>query len=98
MAKFAIFTAAAAPGVITAIDALARAAPKRCSRVRASVRTQQPATWDGVGAVTVGWLLPYGVLTEPGGARVAIVATDEFAAGKGQFSGALNALPADWGG
>lgn len=95
--KVAVFPAGAAVGIITALDALARAAPKRCSRVRASVRAQAPATWDGVGQVPAGWVLPYGVLTEPGGARVAIVATDEFALGKGQFSGALDALPADWG-
>jgi hypothetical protein len=94
--KVIVFPAAAAGGIITALDALARAEPKRCHRVRASVRAQQPASWNGVGAVPVGFLLPYGVITEPGGARVAIIATDDFAEGKGQFSSATDALPANW--
>jgi hypothetical protein len=96
MAKFIVLSAAAAGGVITALDAQARAAPKRCSRVGVVARAQVPASWDGQGAPPRGWLLPYSVMPELGGARVAIMATDEFAAGKGQFSGALNALPADW--
>lgn len=96
MPQFIVLPAAAANGVITALDALARAAPKRCSRVGVIARSQVPAIWNGQGAPPRGFLLSYSVITELGGARVAIMATDEFAAGKGQFSGALDALPADW--
>lgn len=95
MAKFRVLPAAAASGVLTALDA-----PGRAARVRgtcgSSIDLLVPATWDGNGATPLGWSLPYGVLVEPGGARVAIVATDTFAAGRPEFTVALDALPADW--
>lgn len=95
MAKYRILAAAAAPGVMASLDA-----PGRAARVRgtcgAAANQIVPATWNGVGDPPRGWLLPWGTLAESNGARIAIIATDDFAAGRPEFSGALDGLPADW--
>lgn len=97
MARYRILPTAAATGVINSLDA-----PGRAARLRgtpgASIAALSPATWDGTGPAPLGWTTPHGVLPEVGGARVAIVATDAFADGRPEFSGALSALPADWAG
>jgi hypothetical protein len=93
--KYRILPAAAANGILTALDA-----PRRASRTRgipgAAIALLSPETWSGVGDPPISWTLPSGALYEAGGSRVAIVGTDAFAAGRPEFSGALDALPADW--
>jgi hypothetical protein len=88
--------AAAANGIRTALDAQTRSARARAEFVGASIAALVPAVWSGDGLTPIGWTVPIGSLSEPGGTRVAFAATDAFAAGKAQFSGAADALPADW--
>ncbi len=96
MARYIVLPAAAASGTITAVDASARAGRARASFVGSSIAQVVPATWNGVGAVPVGWTIPAGVLVESGGTRVAIVGGDAFAGGAPQFNGAATDLPGDW--
>jgi hypothetical protein len=95
MAKYRILAAAAAPGVLASLDA-----PGRAARVRgtcgSSIGLIVASTWDGAGNAPLGWTLPVGLLPEIGGARIAIVATDTFAAGRPEFSSAVDQLPGDW--
>lgn len=91
-----ILPAAAANGVISSLDASNRAARAR-GTPGAAIAPLSPATWDGTGAAPLGWTLPCGALLEPGGNRIAIISTDAFASGKSEFSGAVSALPGDWG-
>lgn len=95
MPKYRIVPAAAAEGITTSLEAPGRAARAR-GNPGASIAPFCPATWDGQGAPPLGWTLPWVALPEFGGARVAIVATDAFAAGKSEFSGADDSLPLDW--
>jgi hypothetical protein len=91
-----ILPAAAANGVIALLDA-----PNRAARLRgtggSAIAQLSPETWGGAGSAPIGWTLPCGTLFEPGGNRVAIISTDAFASGKSEFSGAVSALPGDWG-
>jgi hypothetical protein len=93
--KYRVLPAAAANGILTALDA-----PGRAARTRgipgAAIAPLSPGTWAGVGPPPISWTLPTGALYEVGGSRVAIVATNAFADGRPEFSGALDALPEDW--
>jgi hypothetical protein len=83
---------------LSAVDAASRAVRRRVGSeatdfVGSSVASLVPPVWSGTGPVPVGWLIPCGTLTEPGGLRVAVVATDAFAASDARF---VRDLPADW--
>jgi hypothetical protein len=93
MPRYLIRPAAAANGVLVALDAQNRAAR---ARGEPGQNVSSPVTWDGQGSPPIGWTLPCGALPEVGGSRVAIVASDAFADGKAQFNTALTSLPADW--
>jgi len=95
MAKYRILAAAAAPGVIASLDAPGRAARTR-GNPGISIALLSPATWDGTGNAPIGWTTPVGILPEPSGSRIAIVATDAFASGRPEFSSAVDQLPGDW--
>lgn len=95
MPKYRILPAAAANGVLNSLDAPGRAARTR-GTPGSAIAVLCPATWDGTGAPPIGWTTPHGVLPEAGGARVAIVATDAFAAGRPEFGNAVDQLPGDW--
>lgn len=96
MTLYFAVAAAAANGIRTALDASNRAARVRADFVGSSIAALVPATWNGAGAVPIGWTIPMGELVEPGGARVAFAGTEAFAAGKPQFNGASNSMPPDW--
>lgn len=93
MPKYRILPAAAANGILTALDASRRSAR---ARGLPGANVTSPATWDGTGEPPVGWTVPCGALPEAGGSRVAIVATDTFAAGRPEFAVAVDTLPVDW--
>lgn len=95
MAKFRILPAASANGIMSSLDAPGRAARAR-GRPGRAIGIFVPASWDGTGAPPLGWTLPCGVLFEADGTRAAIVATDAFASGRPEFSGAVDELPLDW--
>lgn len=95
MPKYLIRPAAAAPGVVASLDARNRAAAQR-GVPGAAVAALVPETWDRTGNQPFGWPLPCGTLPEAGGGRIAIVATDTFAASNPEFGTALEALPGDW--
>jgi len=96
MTKYRIVTAAAAPGLMTALDTLARSERIRAGLIGSRIGLRSPSTWNGTGAIPPGWTLPYAAIFEAGGGRVALVGTEAFASGKGQFTGAVDELPADW--
>lgn len=96
MTKYLILPVAAAGGIINALDAQSRAARKRAGFVGGDIAALEPPSWNGAGPVPHGQVVPLGLLYEPGGTRVALVGTEAFADGNGNFAGALDELPGDW--
>jgi hypothetical protein len=93
MPKFRILPAASANGIMISLNSSIRNSRSRGQVGQAVV---SPETWDGVGEPPIGWTVPCGTLIESGGSRIAIIATDTFAAGHSEFNVATNELPFDW--
>lgn len=91
--KVRVFTAGTESAAVTRTRNASAALARRATNIHPAVARFIPDVYTP-GAP--GWSVPYAVLAEPGGTRVALVAEDDFARGRGDFTGATDELPADW--